>query len=196
MKAAECRRGKSDCLARRKSPVGAGLLANTVGQLESMLNVPTPSRASPLPHLFGGVHKYCAPRKSLWERACSRKKRLGPSTKHPTQIAKNPLSYSPCLHRPPSYASLRLCLQLRQNPPACAPCSWVLLSSCHCLSVVGFSSPVYVSVHESHQSGIACFDGGCAHGTLGCAGFDVITGLLTCAQPPPFRLVARGSRPN
>jgi hypothetical protein len=39
-------------------------------------------------------------------------------------------------------------------------------------------------------------DGGCAHGTLGCAGFDVITGLLTCAQPPPFRLVARGLRPN
>jgi hypothetical protein len=39
-------------------------------------------------------------------------------------------------------------------------------------------------------------DGGCAHGTFGCAGFDVITGLLTCAQPPPFRLVARGLRPN
>ena len=53
-----------------------------------------------------------------------------------------------------SHASLRLCLQLRQNPPACAPCPWVLLSSCHCPSVVGFSSPDDIRLHESHQLGI------------------------------------------
>ena len=130
------------------------MLANTVGQLASMLNVPTPSRASPPTHLFCGVHKYYVQHKTLWERACSRRKRLGPSTEHPTDIAKNPLSYSPPLHRPSSYASLRLCLQLRQNPPACAPCPGALLSSCHCPSVVGFSSPDDIRLHESHQLGI------------------------------------------
>ncbi|SSB98300.1 hypothetical protein SAMN04488697_111158 [Pseudomonas sp. 43mfcvi1.1] len=36
-----------DCV----SPVGAGLLAKAVGLLASMLNVPQPSRASPLPQL-------------------------------------------------------------------------------------------------------------------------------------------------
>ena len=51
MKAAEgCRRGEFDFPGRDRSLVGAGLLANTVSQLASMLNVPTPSRASPLPH--------------------------------------------------------------------------------------------------------------------------------------------------
>jgi hypothetical protein len=129
------------------------LLANTVGQLALMLNVPTPSRASPLPHFFGGVHQYCVPHKTLWERACSRRNRPSSSTEHPTQIAKKPLSYSPHLHLLSSYASLRLCLQLRQNPPACAPCPGVLLSSCHCPSVVGFSSPDDIRLHESHQLG-------------------------------------------
>ena len=142
-------RDEFDFPGRDRSLVGAGLLANTVAQLASVLNVPTPSRASPLPHLISDVHKYCAQHKTLWERACSRRKRLGPSTEHPTEIAKNPLSYSPPLHRPSSYASLRLCLQLRQNPPACAPCPGALLSSCHCPSVVGFSSPVHISVVQA-----------------------------------------------
>ncbi len=53
----------------------------------------------------------------------------------------NPTPTEPAYTPSSSYASLRLCLQLRQNPPACAPCPWVLLSSCHCPSVVGFSSP-------------------------------------------------------
>jgi hypothetical protein len=34
-------------------------------------------------------------------------------------------------------------------------------------------------------------NGGCAHGALGCAGFGLGSGLLTCAQLPPIRLVAR-----
>ena len=49
--------------------------------------------------------------------------------------------YPPAANRPPSYPTLRHCLQLRQNPPACAPCPWALSFSCHCPSVVGFSSP-------------------------------------------------------
>ncbi len=49
--------------------------------------------------------------------------------------------YPPAANRPPGYPTLRHCLQLRQNPPACAPCLWALSFSCHCPSVVGFSSP-------------------------------------------------------
>ena len=66
----------------------------------------------------------------------------------------NPAPTEPAYTPSPSHASLRLCLQLRQNPPACAPCPWVLLSSCHCPSVVGFSSPDDIRLHESHQLGI------------------------------------------
>ncbi len=106
-----------------------------------------------------------------------------PKSLPPTAPTYTPLS---------SYASLRLCLQLRQNPPACAPCPRVLLSSCHCPSVVGFSSPVHISVVQALSVRyLPVLDGGCVHGALGRAGFGVITGLLTCAQPPPFRLVAR-----
>jgi hypothetical protein len=65
MKAAEAwLSGEFNFPGRRKSLVGASLLANTVSQLASMLNVPTPSRASPLPHLFGGVHQYCVQHKT------------------------------------------------------------------------------------------------------------------------------------
>ncbi|SFW91191.1 hypothetical protein SAMN05660640_05117 [Pseudomonas sp. NFACC16-2] len=74
----------------------------------------------------------------------------------PKSWALRKLVYSPSATPPPSYESLRHCLQLRQNPPACAPCPWVLSFPCHCPSVVGFSSPVMTTVHESHQSGIAC----------------------------------------
>ena len=39
---------------------------------------------------------------------------------------------------------------------------------------------------------LPALDGGCAHGAFGRAGFPLsFTGLLTCAQLPPFRLVAR-----
>ncbi len=111
-----------------------------------------------------------------------------PKSLPPTAPTYTPLS---------SYVSLRLCLQLRQNPPACAPCPWVLLSSCHCPSVVGFSSPGNTRrLHRSHQSGI------CLHSMVavrmapsGAPGFVYFTGLLTCAQLPPFRLVARRLRP-
>ena len=44
---------------------------------------------------------------------------------------------------------------------------------------------------------LPALDGGCAHGAFGRAGFPLsFTGLLTCAQLPPLRLVARWSRPT
>ncbi len=43
------------------------LLAIAVGLLASMLNVPPPSRASPLPHRFLVVYKISVHRRSLWE---------------------------------------------------------------------------------------------------------------------------------
>ncbi|MDB5994543.1 MAG: hypothetical protein JWP42_1679 [Pseudomonas sp.] len=56
--------------------VGASLLAKTVGQATSMVNVPAPSRASPLPQWIAAVHRICGrPRSTLWERACSRRGR-------------------------------------------------------------------------------------------------------------------------
>ena len=64
----------------------------------------------------------------------------------PESRALRRLVYSPSATLPPSYESLRHCLQLRQNPPACAPCPWVLSFPCHCPSVVGFSSPEVVTV--------------------------------------------------
>ncbi|SFY22693.1 hypothetical protein SAMN03159309_04688 [Pseudomonas sp. NFACC36] len=60
--------------------------------------------------------------------------------------------------------------------------------SCHCSSVVGFSSPVsHLRLHECHPVRPSpALDGGCAHGAFGRAGFGDFTGLLTCAQLPPF----------
>ena len=64
----------------------------------------------------------------------------------PESWALRRLVYSPSATLPPSYESLRHCLQLRQNSPACAPCLRVLSFPCHCPSVVGFSSPVMTTV--------------------------------------------------
>ena len=96
--------------------------------------------------------------------------------------------YSVGVILPSSYTSLRHYLQLRQNPPACAPCPWVLSFSCHCPSVVGFSSSVsHLRLHECHPvRRLPALDGGCARGAFGRAGFGDFTGLLTCAQLPPF----------
>ncbi|MCP1453376.1 hypothetical protein J3D49_000930 [Pseudomonas kilonensis] len=142
-------------------------------------------------------------------RACSRwaakqpptlpEKCLQTKPHHPLQtLTANPSSpnlrakispvYSAGVILPSSYTSLRHCLQLRQNPPACAPCPWALLSSCHCPSVVGFSSSVsHLRLHECHPvRRLPALDGGCAQGACGRAGFGDFTGLLTCAQLPPF----------
>ena len=93
------------------------------------------------------------------------------------------------LLRHKGYKTLCLYLRIRQNPPACALCPRTLSFTCHCLSVVGFSSPFGISKRTSSiQSGmpIPALDGGCAQGALGRAGFANSTGLLTCAQLPPF----------
>ncbi|CAI8878298.1 hypothetical protein EMIT0P228_20089 [Pseudomonas brassicacearum] len=47
---------------------------------------------------------------------------------------------------------MRPYLRMRQNPLACALCPWPLSFTCHCPSVVGFSSPEGVSkVHKYHS---------------------------------------------
>ena len=90
---------------------------------------------------------------------------------------------------PSSYTSLRHYLQLRQNPPACAPCPWALSFSCHCPSVVGFSSPRFSArcmssplrqVFQFLSLMVA------VRRALRRAGNAGIPGLLTCVQPPPF----------
>ncbi len=53
-------------------PVGASLLAMTVGQSISMLNVRSQSRASSLPQLIFGVTNMEFTPEPMWERACSR----------------------------------------------------------------------------------------------------------------------------
>jgi hypothetical protein len=107
----------------------------------------------------------------------------------PESWALRRLVYSPCAMLPPSYESLRHCLQLRQNPPACAPCSWVLSFPCHCPSVVGFSSPRFSArcmsyplrqVFQFLSLMVA------VRRALRRAGNAGIPGLLTCVQPPPF----------
>ncbi len=134
--------------------VGAGLLAKAAGQLASILNVPPSSRASSLPHRTVANTISATPPIPCGSELARDEIAPVPKQNTPTRITKKPPSYSPHLHPLSSYASLRLCLQLSQNPPACAPCPWVLLSSCHCPSVVGFSSPDDIRLHESHQLGI------------------------------------------
>ena len=58
----------------------------------------------------------------------------------PESWALRRLVYSPSATLPPSYTSLRHCLQLRQNPPACAPCPWLLSFPCHRPSMVGLAA--------------------------------------------------------
>ena len=141
---------------RPPSGVGVGLLAKAAGQLASMLNIPPSSRASPLPHwVVVNTASATAPNPSGSELARDEIDTVPDQNKSPASPV-NPAPTAPTYTPPPTHASLRLCLQLRQNSPACAPCPGVLSFPCHCPSVVGFSSPVYVSVHESHQSGIAC----------------------------------------
>jgi hypothetical protein len=97
--------------------------------------------------------------------------------------------YSAGLILPSSYTSLRHYLQLRQNPPACAPCPWVLSFPCHCPSVVGFSSSRFSArcmssplrqVFQFLSLMVA------VRRALRRAGNAGIPGLLTCVQPPPF----------
>ena len=133
-----------------------------------------PSRAGSLPQGIGGVRSFCdhlggvndaqpvargfsetshrtaglrsSPKKAgvfLQKNRCATEREQAPS---PESWALRRLVYSPSAMLPPSYESLRHCLQLRQNPPACAPCPWVLSFPCHCPSVVGFSSPEVVTV--------------------------------------------------
>lgn len=61
--------------------------------------------------------------------------------------------HTPC-YAATGYKSLRRCLRLRQNPPACA-----LWASCvtwfrHCSSVIGFSSSMIPRGTSLYQSGI------------------------------------------
>lgn len=45
-----------------------------------------------------------------------------------------------------------------------------------------------------HGAFLAPFYGGRAQGTFGCAGV-LVTGLLTCERPPPYRLAATVKAP-
>ncbi len=114
----------------------------------------------------------------------------------PESWALRRLVYSPSATRPPSYASLRHCLQLRQNPPACAPCRRALSFPCHCPSVVGLGGPV----HERRNSpsiGLRCLwhwhsyvMAGCARIPSGMPG-SFRSGPPTLCNPSPYLLGGR-----
>jgi hypothetical protein len=76
-------------------PVGAGLPAKAAYLTAELLDVPATSRASPLPQVF----------------VVSKSYGFGAGGR------KNAASFR---HHRAGYSALRLCLQLRQNPPACA----------------------------------------------------------------------------
>jgi hypothetical protein len=150
------------------------LLAKAAGQLASMLNRPPSSRASPLPHRIAVYTiSATAPIPCGSEPARDEIPAVPAPNKPPASPA-NPAPTEPGYTLSPTHASLRLCLQLRQNPPACAPCPGVLLSSCHCPSVVGFSSPDDIPVARvSSVRHLPALDGGCALGAFGRAGLGV-----------------------
>jgi hypothetical protein len=94
--------------------------------------------------------------------------------------------HKPLRHKP--YNALRRYLRVRQNPPAYTTMARAISFPCHCPSVVGFSSPHGFSRCMSPiKSGVlSALDGGCAQGAFERAGLANSSGLLTCAQPPPF----------
>jgi len=107
--------------------VGAGLLAKAAGQLASILNVP-PLREQARTH-WAAVNTASATARSPCGSELARDKNDTVSEQNtPPDSLKNLSPTAPTYTPPSSYASLRLYLQLRQNPPACALCSWVLLS--------------------------------------------------------------------
>ncbi len=68
-------RGKATIFSATKIPVGASLLAKAPAQSTSSSPVTPLSRASSLPQWSGARPQSSAQPKSLWERACSRRRR-------------------------------------------------------------------------------------------------------------------------
>ncbi|SFY26012.1 hypothetical protein SAMN03159352_05132 [Pseudomonas sp. NFACC43] len=139
-----------------QSLLGAGLLAKAAAQLASILNVPPSSRASPLPHrMLVNTVSATAPNPGGSEPARDEIDTVPDQTKSPASPI-NPVPTAPTYTPPPTHESLRLCLQLRQNPPACAPCplgSIVVPATAHQWSglVARFTS----RLHKSHRQALA-----------------------------------------
>jgi hypothetical protein len=81
-----------------------------------------------------------------------------------------------------TYACVRIRWLVR-----CAPGPYRLPATAHQWSGL-VARMVLVRCMSTIQSGLSipALDGGCAQGALGRAGIANSTGLLTCAQPPPF----------
>ncbi len=117
-------------------------LAKAAGQLASILNVPPSSRASPLPHRVVAEHSLCNSPDPLWEQSLLAMKstRFQTKTSHPNRRQTPLLQNLPThLHQAThpcafayNYARIRPLVRL-------VPGFYCL--SCHCPSVVGFSSP-------------------------------------------------------
>ncbi len=118
------------------------LLAKAAGQLASMLNMPPSSQASPLPHRVVAEHSLCNSPDPLWEQSLLAMKstRFQTKTSHPNRRQTPLLQNLPThLHQAThpcafayNYARIRPLVRL-------VPGFYCL--SCHCPSVVGFSSP-------------------------------------------------------
>ena len=65
--------GVPGIMCTAENPVGAGLLANPVDQSTHLLPDTPLSRAGSLPHLYAVYPGFCVQRRTLWERACSRR---------------------------------------------------------------------------------------------------------------------------
>ncbi len=158
-------------------------------------------------------HRICSETQILWRGACSRwaakppqngrriptENRCATEQEHaprPESWALRRLVYSPSATLPSSYESLRHCLQLRQNPPACAPCPWVLSFPCHCPSVVGLGGPVHERrnspQYDCNASGIwhSYVMAGCARIPSGMPG-SFRSGPPTLRNPSPHLLGGR-----
>ncbi len=174
------------------------MLAKAAGQLASMLNMPPSSQASPLPHRVVAEHSLCNSPDPLWEQSLLAMKstRFQTKTSHPNR-RQTPLLQNLPTHLHQATHPCAFAYNYARIRPLVRLVSGFYCLSCHCPSVVGFSSPGNTRrLHRSHQSGI------CLHSMVavrmapsGAPGFVYFTGLLTCAQLPPFRLVARRLRP-
>jgi len=168
------------------------LLAKAAGQLASILNVPPSSRASPLPHwVVANTASATAPNPCGSELARDEIYAVQTKTSHPHRRQTLLLQTPPTPHHQPThpcafaynYARIRPLVRL-------VPGFYCFPATAHQWS--GLVARLRIRSHESHQSGIARTRWWlCAWRLRARRVFRCPTGLLTCAQLPPFRLVAR-----
>ena len=115
--------------ATARSPVGAKLARESGGSACINVEHATLFASKPAPTPGGGrTQSLQQPRSPVGAKLARDEIDTVPDQNKSPKSPANPTPTEPAYTPSSSYASLRLCLQLRQNPPACAPCPRVLLS--------------------------------------------------------------------